>query len=883
MCPDRAPLLVARGIEKRFPGVVALRGVDVELFPGEVVSVVGENGAGKSTLMKVLAGVHVADAGELRIDGEPTRITSVREALSRGIALIHQELNLAENLSVGANILLGREPVRRGLIDEDRVSAEAEMALRRVGLDVLPTTLVGDLAIGQRQLIEIAKALSVDARVVIMDEPTSSLSHGETETLFSVVRRLREQGVCVLYISHRLGEVTELSDRALVMRDGALVGELPREELEHDKIVRLMVGRDLTDLYQRGAHGHGEVALTVKGLRTSAHPDHSLSFELRRGEIVGVAGLVGAGRTELLEALFGVTPAVSGEVRVSGLAVRISSPRDAIEAGLALVPEDRKSHGLVLPMSVRENVSLATLGRQARRGWLDRAAEARTSEDAISTLAIKTPTAEQIVRYLSGGNQQKVVLGRWLASQPAVLLLDEPTRGVDVGAKQEIYSLMHELAAQGMATLFVSSEMEEMLRMSDRALVMHEGRIRGELPEGRAVGGGGHAVGDRRRDVKKVLGILGLLVAICALTALLSDHFLTAYNIENLLRRSSLFGIIGIGVSFVIITGGIDLSIGSLVGLTGVLLPILLKSRGVADSSTTLGITLIALGAGALLVATMSSGRAPTRRRAIGTTGAVLMLVGVAVRSIGVSLPAGVAVAMVVLWVLGIATLLGVAHGLLVTRVKLQPFVVTLCGLLIYRGAARGVSGGKTVGFGDDFPALKSLATGKVDLPGVAFSIPAPVFILLGVAICSAVLLNRTVWGRYLKALGNNEEAARYSGIDTSRMIVLAYVLCAFLTGLGGVLFVLDVNSAQPADHGNFYELYAIAAAVLGGCSLRGGEGTITGVVIGAAVMQVLQNSINLLGIPTELNFAIIGAVILIGVTVDEVVKQVVARRRARA
>lgn len=323
--------------------------------------------------------------------------------------------------------------------------------------------------------------------------------------------------------------------------------------------------------------------------------------------------------------------------------------------------------------------------------------------------------------------------------------------------------------------------------------------------------------------MKRILGILGLLVFICAITAICSDRFFTAYNIENVLRRSALFGILGIGAAFVIITGGIDLSIGSVVGLTGIALPLLVARFG---------------------------------------------------------LDAPLSLALGVFAILGCAGLLGAAHGFLITRLRLQPFVVTLCGLLIYRGAARGISGDQTVGFGAGSEGLRTLATGRVPLPWSDFGVPAPVLILAAIAIAASVFLNRTVWGRYLLALGNNEEAARLAGIDTRRMIVLAYVICAVLAAVGGMLFVLDVNSAQPADFGNFYELYAIAAAVLGGCSLRGGEGTIAGVVIGAMVMQALRNSITLLGIPTQLEFAIIGAVILLGVSADELVRRFLASRR---
>ena len=476
-----APLLEVRRLAKSFPGVRALKGVSLSLARGEVLAVIGENGAGKSTLMKILAGVQRADSGEVLLDNRPVEIRSVHDALAHGIALIHQELNLADNLDVASNIFLGREKLRGGLIDTKWLRREARQYLDAVGLDVDPATLVSTLTIGHQQLVEIAKALSVNARVLIMDEPTSSLSSHEAENLFKVIHDLRTREVSIIYISHRLGEVRQLADRVTVLRDGENAGDLARADIEHARMVKLMVGRDLSQFYPHVPHIAGDIVLEASGLRTPAHPRQPLSFRLRVGEIVGLAGLVGAGRTELLATLFGVTPAVGGTMHVAAREVAPQSPREAIAAGLALVPEDRKQQGVILEMAVRDNVSLATLRRDQRCGWLNRRRAAEISAEMIRSLQIKTPHDRQIVQFLSGGNQQKVVLGKWLALRPRVLLLDEPTRGIDVGAKQEIYRLMEELARQGVAILFVSSEMEEILGMSDRALVMHEGRLAGEL------------------------------------------------------------------------------------------------------------------------------------------------------------------------------------------------------------------------------------------------------------------------------------------------------------------------------------------------------------------------------------------------------------------
>lgn len=480
--PKNSDLLSVESVTKRFPGVTALKDVSLTLRENEVLALIGENGAGKSTLMKILAGVQMPDEGQIKVGSSPVKLDSVQTAQFHGIALIHQELNLSGNLDVGANIFLGREPLKRGLIDKQKIRSESADLLKRVGLDVSPDTLVDNLPIGQQQLVEIARALSVNAKVLIMDEPTSSLSQHETERLLQVVKELRQNGVSVIYISHRLGEVRELADRVTVFRDGANAGDLTGDEITHDNMVQLMVGRDVSQFYARRPHEAGNVALEVKDIQTPANPAHKLSFCVRRGEIVGISGLVGAGRTELLQVLFGVDAAIAGTVLIEGKPIALSSPRDAIHAGIALVPEDRKQQGIILEMAVRTNIGLAGLERHQKKfGFLNKGQEAKDSTEMIKRLRVKTPNENQIVQFLSGGNQQKVVLGKWLAMKPKVLLLDEPTRGIDIGAKQEIYMLMEELAEQGMAILFVSSEMEEILGMSDRTIVMHEGRITGEL------------------------------------------------------------------------------------------------------------------------------------------------------------------------------------------------------------------------------------------------------------------------------------------------------------------------------------------------------------------------------------------------------------------
>jgi ribose transport system ATP-binding protein len=473
------------GITKRFPGVVALRDVSLTLSAGEVLALMGENGAGKSTLMKILGGAYLPDEGEIELDRKPVVLSGVREAKRLGIALIHQELMLAPNLDVAANIFLGNEHSRGGLVGpvpRKRLNAEAERLIERVGLRVLPTRLVSSLTTGQMQMVEIAKALALNARIIVMDEPTSSLTAGESEHLFAIIRKLRADGIGLVYISHRLDEVLALSDRITVLRDGCYVGDLPRTEATHDRIVQMMVGRELSNQYfpPRDGHVAGETVLEVRDVVVPGTPC-GVSFNARRGEILGFAGLVGSGRTELMQTVFGVTPAFGGTMSLENRPYAPGSPREAIDRGVVLAPEDRKRHGLVLPMSIAENTSLPNVRSYARYGFLDRATERKVATAEVSRLRTKAPSIHQRVVNLSGGNQQKVVLGKWLAMKPKVLILDEPTRGIDVGAKVEIYRHMAALAAEGIAIIMVSSDMEEILGMSDRVVVMRDKCIKGIL------------------------------------------------------------------------------------------------------------------------------------------------------------------------------------------------------------------------------------------------------------------------------------------------------------------------------------------------------------------------------------------------------------------
>ncbi len=475
------PLLAMRGVEKSFPGVKALRGVSLTLKAGEVLAVLGENGAGKSTLMKVLGGAHAADVGTLEIDGQAIEFRSPREASAAGVAVIYQEFNLVPGLTASENIFLGQElTARSGLIDIPSERRKARELFQRLGMDInvdIPCRL---LTTSQQQLVEIAKALAFDARILVMDEPTAALTRREVENLFKIISELKQQGLGIIYISHRLDEIFTIADRVTFLRDGENVGEHAIEGLTRKTMIEQMVGRELKDEFPKRDVAIAEPRLVVKHL-CNGDRVKNVSLEIRRGEIVALTGLVGAGRTETVRLIFGADKRDSGEIRLDGKTLSIRSPRDAIEAGIGLLTEDRKLQGLVLGLSAIDNFGLPNLDRLSQGGFLKKRIERQEFQHYTSALKIKVASPEQRVGHLSGGNQQKVVLAKWLARHCEVLIFDEPTRGIDVGAKFEIYTLMNELVAQGKWILMISSELSEVLGMADRIVVMHEGRVTGEI------------------------------------------------------------------------------------------------------------------------------------------------------------------------------------------------------------------------------------------------------------------------------------------------------------------------------------------------------------------------------------------------------------------
>ncbi|GLC31320.1 sugar ABC transporter ATP-binding protein [Clostridium omnivorum] len=480
---EQKPMLKMTKITKSFPGVKALEDVNLTAFGGEITALMGENGAGKSTLMKILSGVYKKDSGTIEIDGEEVQITGIKEAESLGVTIIHQELSVLPNLTVAENIFLGNEKTNKftGRIEKRLINERSKMFLDQIGCKIDPSTLVKNISVGEKQMIEIAKALTKNSKIIIMDEPTTALTDVETKKLFEVIKSLKEKGIAVIYISHRMEEIFAICDKVVVLRDGKYVGEERVKDIDNDKLINMMVGRNIEEQFPYKEYKKGQVLLEVKNLNYG-NIVKDASLAVKAGEILGVAGLMGSGRTELAKTIFGEYKATSGEIYVEGKKVKINFTRDAINNGVCYLSEDRKKEGLVLGMSVGRNMTLSNIEKYENKfKRIDQNAESKDVEEYIKKLKVKTPSSAQLIKNLSGGNQQKVILAKWLLVAPKVLIIDEPTRGIDVGAKKEIYELLNELKSMGKAIIMISSDLPEVLGISDRIIVMSEGKISGEL------------------------------------------------------------------------------------------------------------------------------------------------------------------------------------------------------------------------------------------------------------------------------------------------------------------------------------------------------------------------------------------------------------------
>ncbi len=846
--PGVGPLLEAHGLSMTFPGVKALSNVDFDLRAGEVHALIGENGAGKSTLIKILSGQLTGYEGELRLEGQPVHFSSPRDGIEAGIAVIPQELQLVSALTAAENIFLGREPrAAWGLVDRRRLVSGADGALAVLG-ERMPGGPVGALEAGERQLIAIARALSLDARVLIMDEPTASLGPSDVGRLQKVVANLTRRGVAVIYISHRLDEVRQLAGRITVLRDGRHVATLDAAGVTEQEMVRLMVGRTLESARMDALPEEAPEVFRVEHLslpdpgRPGGYRLCDVSLSVRRGEIVGLAGLVGAGRSDFLLALSGaVDRRVEGRILVEGATYAPDSPAEARSAGVLLLPEDRKSQGILPHQSVRANVSLGGLERVSAAGFCV-AKKEEASVSAVTRLTgVRMASPLLPIATLSGGNQQKALLARCLFAGPRVLLLDEPTRGIDLAAKADIYGLIRQLAAQGFAVVLCSSEMQEILTLCHRIMVFREGRVNAEFDHAAATeeniltaatssgaatsggmpgadqgaGGGGQEGGGPgqprrsalRRAFGRLSGVIGLL-AVVTLAVVFSPvrHgrpvFLDVGNLTDILRQVAEKGILAAGMTPVIISAGIDLSVGSVLALSATLAGWLLM-----QGSLGLWPTLV-----------------------------VVIAVGAAC---------------------------GLLNGLVVARWRLPAFIATLATMSAARGIARYISGGAAIplGFGPGAApeSFRILAT-----PIVPF-VPVPaVLFLLSVALIH-VMLSRMRIGRYVYAIGDNEEAARLAGVRVRRYKTIVYVLCAALAALAGLIHCAQLEQGNPND-GVGYELDAIAAVVIGGTALSGGVGTVVGTLVGTLIIGVINNSMGLNNIDANLQLILKGAIILAAV-----------------
>ncbi|HVP19493.1 MAG TPA: ATP-binding cassette domain-containing protein [Spirochaetia bacterium] len=790
-----SPILEIREISKAFPGVQALREVSVSVARGEVHAFVGENGAGKSTLMKILAGAVAPDHGSVSVGGVEIDRYDPETARRMGIAIIYQEFTLIPHLSVAQNICLGQEPGGGGWIDRAKVLETARRWLRELEADVPANAEAGGLSVASRQLVEIAKALSLDATVLIMDEPTSALSVRERERLFSLIEKLRGRGITILYVSHSLEEIFRLADRVTVLKDGELVCTRAVRETTAAELITGMVGRKLDRVFPPRGQGAGEVILEVRDFRSEPEVE-GVSFTLRRGEILGLYGLVGAGRTELCKALFGARP-VTGDVRLAGERARFATPREAVRRGMALLTEDRKEEGLILGLSVRKNMSLPSLRDRQILGVIRGDVERRETDAMAGKLQIKASSTEQEVVSLSGGNQQKVVIGKWLLSRPRVLLCDEPTRGVDIGAKMEIYHRLRELADQGLGIIMVSSELPEVLGMCDRLLVMRSGRISAEMAAteateekvmAAAVGGRNARVeGDRSVRGLRILSartdfiVYATFVLLFLAGSISSPAFLDPYNLTSNLRAAAALGIVTIGQAMVMISGGVDLSVSSTITLT------------------------------TILSAAMMGGRN------------------------GMMLPAIAAC-------LGIGLAMGFLNGLAVVKLRIPPFIATLGVLSIGRGIVLIITHGP---IGAIAPGFRLFSRGSVG------PVPSALLIILVVFAVAVLVMNRTTWGRYLFAMGGSREVCRLAGIRVSRIEFFSYLVSGLCAAVAGLYLSSRMGVGDPSV-GPGFELDSIIAVLIGGIPFGGGRGNILGVIAGVLVITVLSSLLNMWNLETS-------------------------------
>jgi rhamnose transport system ATP-binding protein len=828
-------------VTKIFGGTVAVSEVTIDLRAGEVLALLGENGAGKSTCVKLLAGVHRPDIGAVVIGGEHKRFSSPLEAQHSGIAVMHQHPGLFPDLSIAENLFIGQTGAKWKL-DYGTMQSKATRLLQTVGLDVDVTQPLGRLRTSEQQLVEVARALSLDARVLIMDEPTAALSQREVERLFAVVESLRKRGVAMMFVGHRMDEIYRVADRIAVLRDGRLVGTELTADLSRERAIQMMVGRALDGLYPRHTAVPGKVVLEVDGL-SQAGTFEDISFQLRAGEILGFGGLVGSGRTEIARVLFGVDQPTSGTIRIDGSAVSIASASAAMERGIAYVSEDRIGQSLVMDFSILNNASLTVLDQATSGGMMSRTKELKLAEPFLDRLRLRFSSYGQPVSSLSGGNQQKVVLSKWLATKPRVLILDEPTQGIDVQAKADVHAMMADLASQGMAIILISSELPELLGMSDRMIVLREGhvtarferdeatqekvisaatdaivrKVDGEVVAKPAHDGIGHGPDAPRKSLlrqifaRREFGLVAAMLAVIIPISILNIRMLSSSNLSALAMDAGLLMIVAIAQMLVLITRSIDLSVAAIIGLA-------------------------AYGAASTLHA----------HPEIGVAGGVLLACA-------------------------IGLVAGLVNGLIITYGRVPAIVVTLGTMSVFRGINSLWAGGTQVSADQVPQTWLDMTSANI------FGVPAIILIAVATLLVAGYFLRYTTIGRELYAIGSNPDGARLIGIPARPRILLAFAAAGLLAGFDGALWASRYATVD-ARVAYGFELTVIAAVVVGGVAVRGGSGTVLGVAAGALTLLVINNGLTLVRVDPLWLQGVYGLVILVAIGIDAYV----ARRAAR-
>jgi ribose transport system ATP-binding protein len=814
--------LECRRIGKSFAGVKALDDVSLAIRHGQIHALLGQNGAGKSTLVKILTGIYAADGGDILIDGKPVRIRDARDAEAAGIAIVHQDQQLVLQFDVTRNLFLGNERTNAaGLLDLRAMRSVTADLLAKVGATFAPETLVRDLTVAQREQVSIAAALLRRPRILILDEPTASLSEAEAEMLFAIVRSLRDEGVTIIYISHYLDEVLDLVDAFTVLRDGRLVESRNATGVSRADIAAMMVGRQIEQLYPKEAISIGEPVLEVKDL-SYAMRVRGVDLTIRSGEIFGIAGLVGAGRTELAMSLIGALPRDRGTVTVDGKASTPGTPRAAFRDGFALIPEDRRHEGLLVDMTVQQNLTLPNLSRWSRGGLLKLADEKRDVAGLIERLGIRPPNPRQIARNLSGGNQQKVVIGRWLMGDAKVVIFDEPTTGVDVGSKIEIYRQMSELARRGAAILFISSDFEELCGLCDQIAVMHKGSMTAVLPRDQLTPQAILELASRGNDTPAQIesmanaapatpsqilplagssltrwgSIVGMMIVLACITAL-APQFVSFGNIFDVLKQGSVLAFIAIGLTVVLIAGGFDMSAGAISQFA---------------NNLAAGTMIAGLGAAA---------------------------------SIGLGLAVG----------LGI----GLVNALLVLVFGMPAFVATLGTMFVTMGATLLYNGGQALTLANQ-PGFFFIGQGYVG------PVPFVFLLLVATTLLLHIFLSRTIVGLRMYAVGQNLQAAEMRGVGRARYATASFVLGGMLLGFSGVVLASYSYGASALATGIDFLITALAAAFLGSTLSRSGQLSVIGTVFVALFLASLSNGLILIGVSSQLLPGIQGLILIVSI-----------------